>query len=88
MDIQSPHLDIPFRRACDEVLLLWIHSQTSDWYIMGLEGVPELSLTDVKYTDLPLPTPRDQELVMGGIHNGWTTMFMTDERMHTGTPWG
>lgn len=70
---------IAFSRTCSKVFLTRVQSQSLNSRVMCLEGVHQLSLSDVKNADVPFPAPRDQELLFGGILEYCGTMVMTCE---------
>ena len=70
------HLHVPLGGAGDEEVLGGVQGQGFDGGVVGLEGVQQLPLADVKDAHKALAAPRDDELLLGRIlqHSGPVVM--------------
>lgn len=70
------YLHVALGRAGDEEVLSGVHGQGLDGGVVGLEGVQQLPLPDVKDAHEALAAPREDELLLGRVlqHSGPVVM--------------
>lgn len=70
--VTTSYLHVALCRASDKEVLVGIQRQGFDGRVMGLEGMEQLPLADVKHAHKALSAPSDQQLLFRGIlqHSG------------------
>lgn len=74
------YLHVALCRAGDKKVLVGVQSQGLDGRVMGLEGVQQLPLADVKHTHEALPASRDQQLLFLSILKHRGSILVAGER--------
>lgn len=81
-----PYLHVTFCWACYKIVLRRIQCQGLHSRFVCLEGVKDLSLSDVEDADVSLPASRNQQLMIRCILKDCGTVIMASEGWRIRTP--